>query len=63
MKRTISLKQTCILSFALLVWSGTVNGQSEEQIKRFNEEREGLHPRTMEPFSYHFDPTGEPAGR
>lgn len=23
---------------------------------------EGLHPRTMEPFGYHFDPTGEPAG-
>ena len=23
---------------------------------------QGLHPRTMEPFSYHFDPTGEPAG-
>ncbi|MEZ5276529.1 MAG: FAD-dependent oxidoreductase [Opitutaceae bacterium] len=22
----------------------------------------GLHPRTMEPFDYHFDPTGEPPG-
>jgi hypothetical protein len=40
MKRTISLNLTCILSLALLVWSATINGQSEEQIKRFNEDRE-----------------------
>ena len=40
MKKTISLKLACILSLALLVWSATLNGQSEEQIKQFNEDRE-----------------------
>lgn len=33
-------KLTVILSLALLIWGGAVRAQSEEQIKRFNEDRE-----------------------
>jgi len=40
MKRMITLKLTSIASLVLILWSGNAMGQSEEQIKRFNQERE-----------------------
>lgn len=48
MKRTMSLKLTSIAILALLAWSGTVNGQSEEQIKRFNEDRKAYFNKNLD---------------
>jgi len=48
MKRTLSLKLTCLVSLALLVVSATVNGQSEEQIKQFNEDREAYFNKNLD---------------
>ncbi len=40
MKKAITCKLTGILALALMIWGSTAFGQSEEQIKKFNEERE-----------------------
>ena len=40
MKKIFNWKLTGILSLALLIWSFALNAQSEEQINKFNEERE-----------------------
>lgn len=39
MKKAISGKLTGILALALMIWSGAVFAQSDQQIKKFNEER------------------------
>jgi len=40
MKKLFTCKLTSIVSLALFIWSGSLNAQNEEQIKKFNQERE-----------------------
>lgn len=46
--KKITCKLTGILVLALMIWGGAVNAQSEEQIKKFNQERESYFNEKLE---------------
>lgn len=48
MKKILTLTLTFIVSLALFVWSVDANAQSEEQIKKFNEDREAYFNENLE---------------
>ena len=48
MKRIITRKLTSIAALALLIWGGVANAQTEEQIKKFNQDREAYFNEKLE---------------
>ena len=48
MKQTITRSLTAIVSLVLILWTGTVFAQSEEQIEKFNQERETYFTEELE---------------
>ncbi len=48
MKKILTIKLATILSMAFMLWSGLANAQTEEQIKKFNEDREAYFNENLE---------------
>ena len=48
MKRTITRSLAAIVSLVLILWTGTLFAQSEEQIEKFNQEREAYFTEELE---------------